>query len=1039
MHPTISPFFRRTFSVISSVSLLFSPLTSIAQVAPPAAGSSRANFTTCRNTLRANWTTMVATLVQAHRTRVNAEWARQIEFRVNRNPAGNPEGTRTALNRRTALLTGGLDRFATMVRETGAQDQTRLDSLFRSGNEITEAEGNTWSARRPSFGSVDRVIASMERSLARYASDEDRPVIQRVWNEMRRESQITFEIGLREARTSLIDDLLTCVDDPEAFRVAATATQTPAPSVRTPAAPRPTAPDATPLPLPGGEISSARAARLAQDITTARAAQATEAAELTEATRATAAAQAAQTAGAVSRSGETEAAQAARLARLAQDIVTARTAQATEAAELAQAIRTTAAAEAAQVAELTRLRGETAAARTARLAQDIINARAEQATEAAELAQATRAAATARAAQAAGAAPRSGETPAAQAARLAQLAEETTRTQAAQVAAAAELAQAARETATAQAAARAAGATQPSGETPAAQSRLPAPAGTEPAVGVRPPTAQTPVAPVVAFRLLSADLYTTPDFISACPANFETVLKVRGLGRGIMRVQFTQNGENLNKSVSHDFGADGDNDLVVTQDWKLDRPGTIETNANVSIGESPAVRSNVSFARVDCPDTTPNNSVRESADDKPVATAGETSVATEDHDKIPDTNDLPALSPGERDMDGDGVPDSTDPDLDGDGINNNRDTTPAASDTKDTDGDGVTDNRDADIDGDGVSNERENALGTDPSGNESLSPPEENNAGAPKPDILTTDTPSEQTPSPVEPPLAPLPTAGGAPPTAGGETSLRQTLRITNTTLPPATVGVLYRHALGVVPQYPNLPSGPYAFFSSDMPAGLTLDPTTGVIEGTHGFVQETIFDVQVFGTRIDLPDGAYLPFARISLALTIQAAPTAPEAPIAPVAPDPISSGFITARASIGNMHWAPIVNGTSTITRQRIRCSSSSETSPMYDITREDGTQLFLPLQVTFTSNDLSRNHGVDYEWRNENDELIGLGGSVLVNAGQTVAASPQSYSIPWNVVDSAMVLSGARSTETITLFVLSPERTSIRIPIQFDNSCS
>ncbi|MFH1531392.1 MAG: RHS repeat-associated core domain-containing protein [Pseudomonadota bacterium] len=67
------------------------------------------------------------------------------------------------------------------------------------------------------------------------------------------------------------------------------------------------------------------------------------------------------------------------------------------------------------------------------------------------------------------------------------------------------------------------------------------------------------------------------------------------------------------------------------------------------------------------------------------------------------------------DLDGDLVPDVSDPDIDGDGVPNDSDAFPAdPTETLDTDGDGVGNNGDDDDDGDGYSDEIEAGAGTDP-------------------------------------------------------------------------------------------------------------------------------------------------------------------------------------------------------------------------------------------------------------------------------------------------------------------------------------
>lgn len=67
------------------------------------------------------------------------------------------------------------------------------------------------------------------------------------------------------------------------------------------------------------------------------------------------------------------------------------------------------------------------------------------------------------------------------------------------------------------------------------------------------------------------------------------------------------------------------------------------------------------------------------------------------------------------DLDGDGIPDDYDLDMDGDGVNNWQDPFPRnANESADADGDGVGDSQDSDSDGDGFSNAEEKAAGTNP-------------------------------------------------------------------------------------------------------------------------------------------------------------------------------------------------------------------------------------------------------------------------------------------------------------------------------------
>ena len=66
-----------------------------------------------------------------------------------------------------------------------------------------------------------------------------------------------------------------------------------------------------------------------------------------------------------------------------------------------------------------------------------------------------------------------------------------------------------------------------------------------------------------------------------------------------------------------------------------------------------------------------------------------------------------------KDLDGDGIPDSYDLDMDGDGVNNWQDPFPRnAQESADADGDGVGDTQDNDSDGDGFSNAEEKLAGT---------------------------------------------------------------------------------------------------------------------------------------------------------------------------------------------------------------------------------------------------------------------------------------------------------------------------------------
>ncbi len=67
------------------------------------------------------------------------------------------------------------------------------------------------------------------------------------------------------------------------------------------------------------------------------------------------------------------------------------------------------------------------------------------------------------------------------------------------------------------------------------------------------------------------------------------------------------------------------------------------------------------------------------------------------------------------DLDGDGIPDEYDLDIDGDGVNNWQDPFPRnPQEFADRDGDGVGDAKDGDSDGDGFSNAEEKAAGTNP-------------------------------------------------------------------------------------------------------------------------------------------------------------------------------------------------------------------------------------------------------------------------------------------------------------------------------------
>ena len=63
-------------------------------------------------------------------------------------------------------------------------------------------------------------------------------------------------------------------------------------------------------------------------------------------------------------------------------------------------------------------------------------------------------------------------------------------------------------------------------------------------------------------------------------------------------------------------------------------------------------------------------------------------------DGTPDATDTTPQGPNASDVDGDGIPNATDPDMDGDGINNIYDT--------DVDGDGLPNATDTDDDGDGI-------------------------------------------------------------------------------------------------------------------------------------------------------------------------------------------------------------------------------------------------------------------------------------------------------------------------------------------------
>lgn len=73
------------------------------------------------------------------------------------------------------------------------------------------------------------------------------------------------------------------------------------------------------------------------------------------------------------------------------------------------------------------------------------------------------------------------------------------------------------------------------------------------------------------------------------------------------------------------------------------------------------------------------------------------------------------------DLDGDGIPDSYDLDLDGDGVNNWEDPFPNNPlETADVDGDGVGDRQDTDSDGDGFSNAKERELGSNPNNKHSF-------------------------------------------------------------------------------------------------------------------------------------------------------------------------------------------------------------------------------------------------------------------------------------------------------------------------------
>ena len=156
---------------------------------------------------------------------------------------------------------------------------------------------------------------------------------------------------------------------------------------------------------------------------------------------------------------------------------------------------------------------------------------------------------------------------------------------------------------------------------------------------------------------------------------------------------------------------------------------------------------------------TANNDGSNDTDGDGISNANETAVGTDPEN----ASDTPP------DQDGDGTPDSIDPDRDGDGVSNTDEATNGTdpddadtdsdgindgtegttdsdsdgtidaleSNTNDTDSDGVTDQNDAannddsnDTDGDGISNANETAVGTDPE-NASDTPPDQDGDGTP--------------------------------------------------------------------------------------------------------------------------------------------------------------------------------------------------------------------------------------------------------------------------------------------------------------------
>ena len=81
-----------------------------------------------------------------------------------------------------------------------------------------------------------------------------------------------------------------------------------------------------------------------------------------------------------------------------------------------------------------------------------------------------------------------------------------------------------------------------------------------------------------------------------------------------------------------------------------------------------------------------------------------------------DKNDSAPLDPNTGlDTDGDGIPDSRDPDDDNDGVRDENDAFPRdPNESLDYDGDGIGDNADTDDDNDGYDDVVENQDGTDP-------------------------------------------------------------------------------------------------------------------------------------------------------------------------------------------------------------------------------------------------------------------------------------------------------------------------------------